>query len=63
MEGCAHDYQDKQKEITARHVDASKAIIAVAAAFEARPATTAAAALIRSLQLLEKEKLQAVRLE
>ena len=61
MESCAHDYQDKQKEITAQHVEASKAVIAVAAAFEANPKTIAAGALLRSLQLLEKEKLMAVR--
>lgn len=44
-----------------RHVEASKAIITVATAFEAHATTARAGALIRSLQLLEKDKLHAVR--
>lgn len=44
-----------------KHVEASKAVIAVAVAFESKPATAQAGALLRSLQLLEKEKLQLVR--
>lgn len=44
-----------------KHVEASKAVIAVAVAFESKPETAQAGALLRSLQLLEKEKLQLVR--
>lgn len=43
------------------HIEASKAIISVAATFEAIPETASVAKLIRSLQLLEKEKLHCVR--
>lgn len=43
------------------HIEASKSIISVATAFEAIPETASVAKLVRSLQLLEKEKLHCVR--
>jgi hypothetical protein len=56
-EGCEHSYADRNKEIQQKHIEASKAVISVATTFEANPETSKVAALIRSLQLLEKDHL------
>lgn len=53
-------YIAETKEITTKHVSASKEIISIAEEFEKDPKTAKAGSLIRSLQLLEKEKLMKV---
>ena len=61
-EGCEHSYADRNKEIQQKHIEASKAVISVATTFEANLETSKVAALIRSLQLLEKDHLHGVRI-